>query len=242
MEERHVWDDIISEQDRVVYAAYRRPLPEVRRPALLLIDWYNAVFGDRPEPLPAALARFPSSCGRAGWEALPVAERLAAAARRSGVPVFYTTGETRPEARPERARATKRQGAGGDPAWDMAIVDPLRPQPGDTVVYKQRASAFFGTPLASHLVQLGVGGLVVAGETTSGCVRASVVDAYSHGFPTLLVEEATFDRSLLSHNVNLFDLHHKYAWVVDETTALRVLEQVGSGATGGLPAKAGVRN
>ncbi len=224
--EPHVWDDVISDLDRMVYGAYERPLPRVRRPALLLIDWYNSVLGDRPEPLPQALERFPSSCGLAGWEALPVAERLLAAARESGVPVFYTTGETRAEARPHDVSATKRVSSRGsvrDPGWYMEIVEPLRPRPGEIVIYKQRASAFFGTALISHLVQLGVDGLVVSGETTSGCVRASVVDAYSYGLPVLLVEEGAFDRSAISHKINLFDMGHKYAWCVHEETGVETL-------------------
>lgn len=222
-DEPHIWDDVVTDQDRAVYgSAYARPLPQPRRPALLLIDYYNAVFGDRPEPVLEALPRFPSSCGLAAWEALPFAERLVAAARQSGAPIFYTTGETRFEARPELAAATKRKG-GAKSSWDMAIVESHSPQTGDTVVYKQRASSFFGTPLSAHLVQLGVDGLVVAGESTSGCVRASVVDAYSHGFPVLVAGEATFDRSLLSHKVNLFDMHQKYAWVVKTATAVAAL-------------------
>ena len=86
------------------------------------------------------------------------------------------------------------------------------------VITKQRASVFYGTPLMAHLTQLGIQTLIVCGESTSGCVRASAVDAYSHGFHVVLVEECCFDRSLLSHKVNLFDMHHKYTDVmrVDE--------------------------
>ena len=82
------------------------------------------------------------------------------------------------------------------------------------VITKQRASIFFGTPLTAHLTQLGIRTVVICGESTSGCVRASAVDAYSLGYHVVLVEECCFDRSLLSHKVNLFDLHHKYADVM----------------------------
>jgi nicotinamidase-related amidase len=88
------------------------------------------------------------------------------------------------------------------------------PQAGDIVVKKQRASAFYGTPLVSHLNKLGVRSLIVCGESTSGCVRASVVDAYSNGYHTVVAEECTYDRHLLSHKISLFDLHHKYADVM----------------------------
>jgi nicotinamidase-related amidase len=101
------------------------------------------------------------------------------------------------------------------------IFEVLAPAPGETVIYKQRASIFHGTALHAHLNQLGVRSLIVAGETTSGCVRASVVDGYSQGYHVSVVEECCFDRSLLTHKVNLFDMHHKYADVmhIDEVLA-----------------------
>jgi len=86
--------------------------------------------------------------------------------------------------------------------------------PGDVVITKQRASIFYGTPLAAHLTQLGVRTVIICGESTSGCVRASTVDAFSYGFHNVVVEECTYDRTMLSHKVNLFDLHHKYADVM----------------------------
>ncbi len=89
-----------------------------------------------------------------------------------------------------------------------------RPEAGDLIIYKERASGFFGTPLVAHLTRMGIDSLIVCGESTSGCVRASVVDAYSYGFHAVVVEECVFDRSPLSHKVSLFDLHHKYADVM----------------------------
>jgi nicotinamidase-related amidase len=98
--------------------------------------------------------------------------------------------------------------------------------PGDMMVYKERASAFFGTPLVAHLQRLGVDSLIICGESTSGCVRASTVDAYSYGFHNVLVEECTYDRSMLSHKVNLFDLHHKYADVMHVEEVVSHLQQL----------------
>ena len=97
---------------------------------------------------------------------------------------------------------------------DNAIRPEFKPQPQDVVITKQRASVFFGTPLIAHLTQLGVQTLIICGESTSGCVRATAVDAYSLGFHVVLVEECCFDRSILSHKVNLFDMHHKYVDVM----------------------------
>ena len=122
--------------------------------------------------------------------------------------------------RPLSITPTRRQRPtpGGDP---YAIYHEFAPQPADIVIYKQRASAFAGTPLFSHLALLGIQSLIVCGESTSGCVRASVVDAYSNGFHVTIAEQCTFDRSALIHKVNLFDLHHKYADVMqlDEVVA-----------------------
>src|SRR5207302_5872896 len=107
---------------------------------------------------------------------------------------------------------------------DHASQPDYKPPAGDVVITKQRASVFFGTPLVAHLTQLGVQTLIVCGESTSGCVRASVVDAYSHGLHVALVEECCFDRSLLSHQVNLFDMHHKYADVLHAEEVIAHLE------------------
>ena len=84
----------------------------------------------------------------------------------------------------------------------------------DILIFKQRASAFQGTPIISHLNVLGIQSLIVCGEATSGCVRATVVDAYSNGFNVAVVEECTYDQTELTHKVNLFDMHHKYADVM----------------------------
>jgi maleamate amidohydrolase len=222
----HCWDDVMGETERRVYRAYERERSFGRRPALLLVDLYNRVFGDRREPLPDALERFPSSCGEAAWDALEPLKSLLAAARAAGHPIVHTTNENRVEA--VLGRATQRL-ARVDDEWGSAIVEPLTPIEGELVVYKTRASAFFGTPLSTHLQRLGVDTVVVGGESTSGCVRASAVDAYSHGFEVMVVEEATFDRIEISHKVNLFDLHHKYATVVHLDEALDYLQRASTG-------------
>src|ERR1700694_1021890 len=152
----------------------------------------------------------PSSCGEHAHAAIEPTKRLFAAARAAGLPVFYSTMDTRTDSLPTGVTATKRRKIPHAPAV-YAIRADFKPQPGDVVITKQRASIFFGTPLVAHLTQLGVRTVIVCGESTSGCVRASAVDAYSHGLHVVLVEECCFDRSPISHKVNLFDLHHKYA-------------------------------
>ncbi|MDK3255395.1 isochorismatase family protein [Blastococcus capsensis] len=219
--ERHCWDDVIGDDERLVATRYR-PRPPGRRPALLLVDCYRKVFGERPQPLAEAIGQFPSSCGLAGWTALPHLEALLERARSAGVPVLHTTEDVRPGL-PGGGVTQRVPATGQDDAAGLEFIAPLRPRDGEAVVRKSRASAFFGTPLSTWLRQLDVDTLVVAGETTSGCVRATTVDAYSHGFSVVVVEEAVFDRSPLSHKVALFDLHLKYASVVHADRALELL-------------------
>lgn len=104
-----------------------------------------------------------------------------------------------------------------------AIVPQLAPSEGELVVRKMVASAFFGTSLAAWLTQRGVQTLVVAGSVTSGCVRASVVDAMSHGFRPLVVSDCVGDRALEPHRANLFDMEQKYAAVMPRDAALAIL-------------------
>ena len=211
--EDHCWRDVVSPEDLELYRHYERGLYVGRRPALLAIDLYNMAYQGGPRPVHEVAKEFPSACGEYAWNAVEPTKRLFAMARARGFPVIYTTGEDRPEARPNRVRATNRRPAnpGDEP---FGIFKAFAPQPEDLIIYKQRASGFYGTPLAAHLTQAGVDTLLVCGESVSGCVRASVVDAYSCGFHVVVAEECVYDRSLLSCKVNLFDMHHKYADVM----------------------------
>jgi maleamate amidohydrolase len=101
-----------------------------------------------------------------------------------------------------------------------AIVSDLTPQPGELVVRKTVPSAFFGTQLAPWLTQHGVKTLLVAGAVTSGCVRASVVDAMCWGFRPLVLADCVGDRALGPHDANIFDMRQKYAAVMDRDEAL----------------------
>jgi len=211
--ENHCWNDLVPPDVLDIYSHYARRTFVGPAPALLAIDLYELAYQGGAKPVAELHRSYPSSCGENAHAAIEPTRRLFAAARSAGIPVFYTTQDTRPDSLPQRVSATRRQRPSRDPA-DYAIKSEFKPQPGDVVITKQRASAFYGTPLMAHLTQLGIQTLIVCGESTSGCVRASAVDAYSNGFHVVLVEECCFDRSPLSHKVNLFDLHHKYADVL----------------------------
>ncbi len=218
--EDHCWKDVVSPDVLEIYSHYERETFVGAAPALLAIDLYELSYQGGARPVAEVAKTYPSSCGEHAWAAIPATQRLFAAARAAGLPIFYSTSDVRPGSQPSRINATKRRRVPLDPTV-YEIKAEFKPQPGDVVVTKQRASAFYGTPLLAHLTQLGVQTVIVCGESTSGCVRASAVDAYSNGFHVVLVEECCFDRHVLSHKINLFDLHHKYADVmhVDEVVA-----------------------
>ena len=214
--EDYCWKDVIDPETLQIYQAYRRKLHVGNNPAVLAIDLYNKAYLGGNRPVVEVDREFSGSCGENAWRALSPTQKLFAAARRAGVPVIYSTRHVDTGG----VHSTNRNlGRLGSDIYD--IKDELAPQPGELVIYKERASAFFGTPLIAHLQMKGIDSLIICGESTSGCVRASTVDAYSYGFHNTVVEECTYDRSLLSHKVNLFDLHHKYADVmgVDEVVA-----------------------
>lgn len=220
--EDHCWQDVVPAEDFEIYATYRRETFIGAPAALVAIDLYEQVYQGGAKPVAEVAKTYPMSCGEHAFAAIEPTKRLFAAAREAGLPIFYSTGDVRPESKPGFVTATRRRRGGSNPD-DYRIRPEFKPQPGDVVITKQRASAFYGTPLAAHLTQLGINTVIMCGETTSGCVRASAVDAYSHGYHVVLVEECCFDRVELSHKVNLFDLHHKYADVLHIGEALAAL-------------------
>jgi nicotinamidase-related amidase len=226
--EDHCWKDIVDEDTLEIYEPYRREVRVGRNPAVLAIDLYNKAYQGGRGPVREVNRRYPGACGEHAWNALEPTRQLFAAARKAGIPVIYTTRH----ADTDGVRSTHRR-MGRESEELYHSKEELAPMPGDLVIYKERASGFFGTPLVAHLRKLGAESLIICGESTSGCVRASTVDAYSYAFHNVVVEECTYDRSPLSHKVNLFDLHHKYADVmhVDEVIAhLEVLARGRSAA------------
>jgi nicotinamidase-related amidase len=187
-----------------------------RRPALLVIDVVRSFTGDEGQTMEEATAAYPTACGPQAWVAMPYLKRAIAVADAHGWPVVHTTalpggaplygGTVKAEAGP-MGSPMDREGA-------QEIPDAIKPGADALVFAKPKASAFFDTALLSYLIRRGVDSVVVTGATTSGCVRATVIDAHSHGYPTFVVEEAVFDRSRLSHGVNLFEMNAKYADVV----------------------------
>jgi nicotinamidase-related amidase len=186
-----------------------------RRPALLVVDFVKAYLE-------------PGSPLFAGAEpARAATETLLGHARRAAIPIVHTNVAYQPGGRDggvffRKVPALRCFELGAHPEL-AAFADGLEPKAGETVITKQYASAFFATSLAPTLTALGVDTVVIAGVSTSGCIRASAVDCCQHGFVPVVVREAVGDRAAGPHEANLFDLQAKYAEVSDLETVARYL-------------------
>jgi maleamate amidohydrolase len=228
-----IWDDVVPERDRIVFAeaGYGQIGGFAQRPALLVVDVTYDFCGDRKdEPILESIRKFRNSCGEAAWEAIPHLQTLIAAARAKRVPIIYTHAGERPDV--VRAGGWARKNSRAMAPTEISqrigndIVAEIAPQPGDIVIEKDKPSAFFGTPVLSYLIALGVDGVIVTGVSTSGCVRGTVIDAFSNNLAVAVVEECCFDRLIVSHKVNLFDMHGKYADVVSLQETLAYLDSL----------------
>jgi nicotinamidase-related amidase len=219
------WDGIISEEEQRAYraAGFGRSSGIGQRPALLIIDVQYRTVGTTPMPFWEAIKEFPTACGQVAWDAVANIARLLAEFRARGWPVIYPY--VSPKMSFDRGRLAEKVPAlmtVGGRGYDF--VAEIAPEANDILLPKKHPSAFFGTPLASYLVDLGVDTLVVTGCSTSGCVRGTVVDGFAYNWRALVPHDAVYDRSATSHAVNLFDMSEKYADVTDTTGALALLK------------------
>lgn len=228
-----VWDRFLTEQDKQhVGTRGDRRIGFGTRSAVLNIDLYRGVFGDENLPLMDGTKLWPGYCGPVSWKAVPNIQKLHAAARKANIPVMHVTGLSTEESGVpgwnEAIHGSPRKlpadaGARQRHARRYDIIDEVAPMPGEVVLKKTAPSAFNGTPLLGELTRLGIDTILIAGESTSGCVRASVVDAASYRFRVQVVEDCVFDRHEACHAINLFDMHQKYADVISIDEALEYL-------------------
>lgn len=187
-----------------------------QRPALVIVDFVRAYL-DPDSPLYAAVE-----------DSLEHCVELLDAAREARVPIYWTNVEYEPGGADGgvffRKLPVLRVFERGSPLG--AFPSQLEPRPGEPVLTKQYPSAFFGTPLADRLHEEGVDTVLIAGLTTSGCVRASAVDAMQYGFVPVVVRESVGDRSAEQHEANLYDLEVKYADVVAQSEVLSWLREL----------------
>jgi maleamate amidohydrolase len=219
------WDGIISEEEQRAYnaAGFGRPSGIGKRPALLIIDVQYRTIGTTPKPFWESIKEFPTSCGDLGWNAMHNIAKLLAEFRHNNWPVLYPHVAPKNKATDGGRLAAKVPAIMNIPEKGYEFPADIAPREGDVLLPKKHPSAFFGTPLTSHLIDLQADTLVVTGCTTSGCVRGSVVDAFALNFRVLVPHDAVYDRSATSHAVNLFDMASKYADVGSTAEILEML-------------------
>lgn len=186
-----------------------------RRPAVLAIDLMRAYFDD------ASPLCLPSK------ECLSIAANVIEAARLNACPVIHARVQYGPEGKDGGLFVKK------VPALKMLIgettmseiMPDVKPSPDEVTIVKQYASAFFGTSLSSTLLSQGVDTVIILGVSTSGCVRATALDAMQHGFTPIVVSDAVGDREERVHQASLYDLQAKYAEVVKSLTAIDYLSR-----------------
>lgn len=226
------WEEIYSAEERAVGESRgnRKRQDFGKNPALLIIDVNWRCIGPRDADL-QAIPKYKSALWAAGWAVLPNIQRLLNACRSAEIPAVFATGDT--ITRSHFGTSAKvdlgKEGAHGrDRKPDLEaedMPDEIAPLPTELIIRKTKASAFFQTPLDNCLRDRGIDCLLVGGNSTSGCVRASVVDAWAHGYRVFLVEECCYDRLQLSHLVNLYDMNLKYADVITLEEALENVAQ-----------------
>lgn len=214
-DDQALWPEAMSETDREAYrrSGFGSSVGFGARPAVLVIDVQYRTVGPRKPVLEAIRDSYPTACGEPAWSAIDRIAPLLSTARACGVPVLY------PCVAPKTAANLGAFGrinplVGGVDERGYEFVEEVGPVAGELIVPKPAASSFHGTPLAAYLIDRSIDTLLLTGCTTSGCVRATAVDAFSLNFNTIVVSDAVYDRATLSHQVSLFELGAKYADVL----------------------------
>jgi nicotinamidase-related amidase len=231
---KHIWDDMLSAEDLEVYKQSGfggNPVGMGKRPAVLLIDVQNRTVGDNVPILKSIQeSGYATSCGERAYKALPNIEKIMKAARKKGFPVVHVIIERRDKQDAGRW-ADKVPGIALNQAHRVGnkgveIVESVKPIEGDIIIAKRYPSGFFGTHLVSQLITLEVDTVIITGATTSGCVRATAVDAFSYGFRVLVPEDGVYDRIDIVHKMNLFDINSKCGDVLSTDQIIEMMEKL----------------
>lgn len=226
----YAWDEALSDEERQVIerGKYGQTRGLGTSPVLLIIDCQPNYLGE-DAPIVEQQARWPAGGGELAWAAVRVIRTVLDTARVSEIPVVYTRNVQKRTVTFDMVSAKAgwdhRRTLDGDPGTQ--IVPDLAPTADDIVIDKSYASAFWGTPLLTYLVQLGADSVIVGGVSTSGCVRATSVDAVTRGFSTAVLTDGVADRIQLSHKASLLDLWMKYTDLMSGAEAVAYLSSVG---------------
>lgn len=212
---RRVWSDLITDEERTVIEkagfddGYEGTRDRGTEPAVVVIDVQRDQLGP-DAPVTEAIEEYPTAIGERGWRAVEEIAALLETARAHDVPVYYFW-IARDSDDWERA--------------DAEIPDEIAPRDDEDVLEKPASSGFHGTDLRSRLEDEGVDTVIVVGSSTSGCVRATAVDAASYGYSVVVPQDCVFDRIETSTKITLLDLWMKYASVLERPEVETYIEE-----------------
>lgn len=223
------WEKYLGEEDRAVVerGRFARRMGYGSRPAVVVIDAQRYMVGEEGND-----AHWPSSCGDVGRTAVGQIQRIVKQAQASDVPCFFTLFEIDRSGNDIGVYGRKRDLLDSE-NWCLAgtvgaeLVPQLTPGDKDVVFVKKKPSGFHGTPLLGYLVERNIDTVIVVGGATSNCIRATVFDASSYNFRTIVPEEAVFDRIAISHAISLFDMDRQFADVVHVEDLLAYMKTLG---------------
>lgn len=242
-----IWDKYLTERDQQVLkvTGYGKHGGFGKKPALIIIDVNYDFVGVRPMPILEAVKKSRNASGEQGWAAISQIAKILNISRQKNIPIFYSNILRRSDNwdsggwKWKNSRNQEQCSNGNAPRKGSQFPAEIAPLDHEFVIWKQRPSIFFGTTMISHLIELGVDTLIFCGGTTSGCVRASVLDAFSYNLRSIVLEDGCFDRFELSHAANLFDLNAKYSDVMETDTAIDYLKNLPDNLYMNLPKKNG---
>jgi len=223
-----LWDQYLNESDRAVLdrGRFARRMGYGTKPAVIVIDAQRYMVGEEGND-----HAWPSSCGAVGRTALGHIQRIVQQAQDSSVPCFFTLFELDPQGKDIGVYGRKRDLL-DSPHWCLAgtpgaqLSPALTPSQRDVVFVKKKPSGFHGTPLLGYLVERQIDTVIIVGGATSNCIRATVFDASSYNFRTIVPQEAVFDRIPISHAISLFDMDRQFADVVAVDDVLMYLKHL----------------
>lgn len=221
------WEQYLNDSDRAVLerGRFARRMGYGIRPAVVVIDAQRYMVGEDGND-----ENWPSSCGAVGRTALGHIQRVVEQAQQNEVPCFFTLFELDPQGNDIGVYGRKRDLL-DSPHWCLAgtpgaqLAPQLTPAQQDLVFVKKKPSGFHGTPLLGYLVERQIDTVIIVGGATSNCIRATVFDASSYNFRTIVPQEAVFDRIAISHAISLFDMDRQFADVVPVDDVLAYLQQ-----------------
>lgn len=209
------WMKVIPESEQLTYrkAGFLGKVQLGKRSALILTDLTYSSTGSESLTLEEAIKEHPLACGPVAWNTMPRISRLIEMFRAKSLPIVYTRADIDNQVMAGTAAKTNRKVQLDDSKFSE-FPQIVAPREGEWILGKTKASAFFQTPLSTYLVKEKVDTLIICGVATSGCVRATAIDAFSHGYATIVINDCCFDRSYFAHCTNLFDINAKYATVL----------------------------